>query len=176
MVRLACFFVLALTLLPATSMAQGFLSELKVGALAHDVGPFTDKRETGADANLELLFASPDFLAPIWAPRPHLGGSLSTAGDTSKVYAGLTWTFDFLKVGYTDLSFGGAYHNGEEQTFDRDTKALGCHLLFRGAVEVGFRFMERHSLGVFGDHISNASLCSPNEGLESVGLRYGYRF
>ena len=26
------------------------------------------------------------------------------------------------------------------------------------------------------DHISNAKLCSTNEGLETFGIRYGYRF
>jgi hypothetical protein len=26
------------------------------------------------------------------------------------------------------------------------------------------------------DHISNAELASPNEGLDTLGVRYGYRF
>ena len=59
---------------------------------------------------------------------------------------------------------------------DRDSKELGCPLNFRESASIGYRFMEHHSLSIMVDHMSNASLCSENEGMETFGLRYGYTF
>src|SRR5690606_8870475 len=69
---------------------RGYLSEVRGGGLAHDVGVFGRSEEDGVDVNVELLFVSPDFLKPIWAPRPHIGASVSTSGETSQAYFGLT--------------------------------------------------------------------------------------
>ena len=74
------------------------------------------------------------------------------------------------------VSFGGSVHNGETKTDRSDKKELGCRLLFRESLEFGYRFGGRHAITAFLDHISNANLCDKNEGLETVGLRYGYRF
>jgi hypothetical protein len=43
-------------------------------------------------------------------------------------------------------------------------------------VELGFTLLERHALSIRFDHLSNANLCDKNEGLDTVGLIYGYRF
>ena len=40
----------------------------------------------------------------------------------------------------------------------------------------GYRFSERYSLSIFGDHASNAGIFARNDGLESFGLRVGYHF
>lgn len=40
----------------------GWLSEVRVGAMLHDQGPFSSHKEDGVDANLEILFRSPQFL------------------------------------------------------------------------------------------------------------------
>jgi hypothetical protein len=53
---------------------------------------------------------------------------------------------------------------------------LGCRVLFRESLSVGVRFMKHHSLSVMVDHISNAGLCDHNDGLDTLGVRYGYRF
>jgi len=154
----------------------GILSEVRVGALVHDQGPFTSNEEDGYDGNLELLFVSPHFLEAIWSPRPHLGVSVNSDGDTSQAYFGLTWEWSFAGSWFAGFSFGGAVHDGETTTNKTDRKELGCHLLFRESVEGGYRFGGRHSVSLFLDHISNAKLCDANEGLENWGLRYGYSF
>jgi len=35
---------------------------------------------------------------------------------------------------------------------------------------------EKTSLSLYLDHISNANLCDNNEGLETAGVRLGFRF
>ncbi|MDP6173676.1 MAG: acyloxyacyl hydrolase [Rhodospirillales bacterium] len=152
------------------------VSEIMVGALLHDQGPFSHNKEGGIDTNMELLFPSPDLLSGIWKPRPHFGFSWNSAGDTSQVYVGLTWDWEFLGSGFFNFSLGGAYHTGETRTTKLDKKELGCSILFRESLDLGYRISGPHSVMLHLDHISNAKLCSSNEGLESFGLRYGYRF
>ncbi len=151
-------------------------SEVRLGFLVHDQGVASHNKEGGYDGNLEVLFTSPDFLDIIWAPRPHFGGSVNSQGDTSQVYLGLTWEWGFLDGAFFDFSFGGAYHTGETTTDARDKKELGCSVLFRESIDLGYRFDDHHGVSLFVDHISNAKLCSENEGLENFGLRYGYSF
>ena len=156
----------------------GFLSEIKVGALVHDQGPFSRNKESGVDTNLELLFASPKFLDVIWSLRPHIGANINSSGDTSQIYLGLRYEWGFWGGAFAGFSFGGAVHDGEtDQNSGKDDKMeLGCKVLFRGSIEAGYRFAGHHSLSLFLDHISNAKLCDTNEGLENVGIRYGYMF
>lgn len=156
----------------------GIVSEVRGGVLAHDQGPFSSNKEDGVDLNLEVLFTAPDLLKVIWSPRPHVGLTGNTAGDTDQFYVGLGWEWDFLKHWFAGFTLGGAVHDGELTTTDgaRDKKELGCRLLFRESVDAGYRFGGRHSLMLHFSHISNAKLCEVNEGLENVGIRYGYRF
>lgn len=154
----------------------GILSEVRVGFLVHDQGPFSRNEESGFDGNFELLFVSPTVLDVIWAPRPHVGFSVNSDGDTSQVYAGLSWEWSFWGHWFGGFSLGGSLHDGETRSDRADRKDLGCHLLFRESVELGYRFGGRHAISAFLDHISNANICDHNEGLENFGIRYGYRF
>lgn len=152
------------------------LSEIRVGALAHDEGPFGRHKENGVDGNLEFLFVSPDFLHYILAPRPQLGVSVNSQGNTSSAYFGLSWEWKAWRGLFLDFSFGGMAHNGYNRTKLLDRKELGCHLLFRESLELGWRFAEKHSISFMVDHSSNGRLCSKNEGLNDLGIRYGYSF
>lgn len=162
---------------PHGAAAQEFLSELKLGVLAHDVPVLAHRDEDGTDVNLEALFVSPDFLAPLGAPRPHVGVSINAGDDTSQIYAGLTWEWQPLAVPvWGAFSFGGAVHDGELEPVREDRKALGSRVLFRLAAEVGYDLTETVRVSLIWDHISNAGLADANEGLNTVGLRLGYRF
>ncbi|MGB0670391.1 MAG: acyloxyacyl hydrolase [Rhodospirillales bacterium] len=156
----------------------GFLSEIKVGAFKHDFGPFGAEKEDGFSGNVEVLFTSPEFLDIILAPRPHLGATIHSEGKTHQGYFGLTWTFDFLEDFYFDFSFGGSVHTGNLHYTpgNEDEKNLGCRLLFRESAALGYRVTGNHNVSLHLDHISNAKLCDENEGLDNVGIRYGYRF
>jgi len=162
----------------ATRGLGGILSEARLGLLAHDEGPFSSNKEDGADINVELLFVSPHILDAILSPRPHIGFSANTSGDTNQAYLGLTWEWKFWRRAFVDFSLGGAVHDGKLTTNrpGRTKKELGCRTLFRLSADIGYNFSGPHSLMAHLGHISNASLCDRNEGLESAGVRYGYRF
>jgi lipid A 3-O-deacylase len=162
---------------PAAAQSP-WISEVKVGVGLHDAGVFGSRKESGAAVNGEVLFQSPAFLRPIWAPRPHLGVETSTAGDTSQIYGGLTWQYDFEIGLFVAGSLGAAVHDGKLDTPRGDRKSLGTRTLFRESAEVGYRFGDnrRHSVSVMLSHISNAWLGNPNEGMDTVALRYGVRF
>ena len=163
---------------PGPTKSDGLwgMSEIRIGALAHDIGPFSSNEEGGLDGNIELLFVSPGFLDIIWAPRPHVGLSVNSEGDTSQVYAGLSWEWSFWGHWFAGFSLGGSVHDGKFQTNRIDRKELGCRLLFRESIEIGYRFGGKHGISGFLDHISNANICDKNEGLETTGIRYGYKF
>lgn len=150
--------------------------ELRLGAMGHDVGVFGGEKEDGADVNAEVLWDSPAFLAAIGAPRPHAGLSVNLGGDTSQAYLGLTWEWRPHGGWFIEGSLGGAIHDGELSDPGQRRKELGARVLFRESLSIGHRWESGHSLMLTLDHISNANLADNNEGLDTLGLRWGYRF
>jgi lipid A 3-O-deacylase len=153
------------------------LYEVKGGVLAHDVSFLWSNfnRESGVDLNGELVFA------PKWeilggAIRPALGGSLNTAGDTSKIYLDAKYEYEFGNGFYAGIGLGGAWHDGNLRLTSNDRKALGSRILFHIPMEAGYRFDAHHGLSVYFDHVSNAYTQDANEGMDTLGVRYGYRF
>lgn len=169
--------LLVLYALPARAdLSEARLSEVRLGIMAHDAGVFGVRKEDGVDGNVELLFESPAILEAIWAPRPHIGLNLNFGGDTSQAYAGLSWSWMPVERWFVEFSFGGAVHDGKLSTLDRDRKELGSRVLFRESLSLGFHIDRNHSVMVTLDHISNANLADHNEGVDTLGLRWGYRF
>ncbi len=163
---------------PPPARPMSFVSELRVGASVQDPwGP-----EAGS-ANItgEILFAKPfttaDLFTSYFVPRPHLGGSLNTRGDTSFAYAGLTWTIDVTPRFFVEASFGGAVHNGKTgDVVPVDRAALGCSPLFRESGSIGYRLSANWSVIATVEHLSNAGACGQNRGLTNIGARLGYTF
>lgn len=164
-----------------------WFSEIRVGALKHAVSMIGNTtKETGIDANLEVLFGSPGWLDWAWSPRPHLGASFNTSStNTDIVYSGLTWEWKPWKELFIDFSFGFAVHNGKlaydaavafPQNANRH-REFGCRALFRESLEAGWIFAKRHAVSLMWAHYSHGGLCADqNEGLDNAGVRYGYRF
>jgi lipid A 3-O-deacylase len=159
------------------------LDEVKFGVLAHDVALFDEHVENGADINFEALLTSPDFLAFIGSPRPHLGGSVNTAGNTSVGYFGLTWGITLLENlwasgdgVFVNGSLGGALQNGYTNTAPPGRKTLGTTALFRESLELGYRVTPTLSVSAYLDHMSNANLAAQNAGLTDAGIRFGLKF
>jgi len=155
---------------------DGLVSEVKFGVRYHDVGLFDTPREEGVDLNAEVLFAPLEPLAFVWSPRPHLGAHVNASGDTSQLYFGMTWTFDVTDRFWVAFGGGGAVHDGKLSTRDGRDLQLGSRALFRWTVEAGVTLAEHHRLSVMLDHVSNGGLARENVGLDTLGLRYGYRF
>ena len=68
--------------------------------------------------------------------------------------------------------------NFEFNSVQTNKKELGSSLLFREAAEIGWNFYGKDSISIRLDHISNANLWGEdtNEGLDTLGIFYGYRF
>ena len=58
----------------------------------------------------------------------------------------------------------------------RDPAALGGRVLFHIPLEVGYRWDGHNSVSAYFDHMSNGYTNRFNEGMDRVGIRYGYRF
>jgi lipid A 3-O-deacylase len=156
--------------------SQTILDEAKIGLLAHDVPIGVDHRESGIDINGELLFTSPGLLAAIFAPRPHIGVNVNSAGGNSYAYAGLTWLAPLGARFFTDLGLGGAVHDGPNVSHTHDHKGLGTRLLFHESFEIGYRVTARTSVAAFIDHVSNADISAHNPGITNLGVRLGLSF
>jgi hypothetical protein len=176
----------------APASAQGVVSELQLGVLAHDVPILGDQKERGADINGELRFVSPvpdDWLTGVapglrWllTPRPNVGFDANTSGYTSQLYLGLTWTVDLFRGVlrphddvYLALGFGPAFNNGHT-TAGSGHGALGSNVLFHPSVEIGYWFNTRYSVSLYFEHSSNGGLAERNDSLNNLGIRLGLGF
>jgi hypothetical protein len=176
--------VSALLLLGAADVALageplgGFITELKIGALWHDPGDLWSgfRREPeSVDVNIEALLAP--SLPFLWGSiRPAVGGSINTAGGTSKGYVDARWQVETPSGIFFGLGLGAAIHDGDISPIDPDKKALGSRVLFHIPAEVGLRFDDHNSVSVYFEHISNGYTKRYNEGLDALGMRYGYKF
>jgi len=183
-VALASLSVVWLAAAAAPASAQlNIVDEVKAGVLAHDVGFLGHHLEKGPDVNLEMLFTSPELLAIIGSPRPHIGADINTTGKTSDGYFGLTWGIMLIQnlFGYGDGIFangslGGAVHDGYIDSGPPNRKLLGSRVLFRESAELGYQLVPGINVSALLDHISNANLGRHNMGITSAGARLGFKF
>ena len=179
---LAAIFVALAT--PAGAQTEKAIDEVRVGVFGQSWGgPGSDKEQTPS-FNVEALFRSPRFLSAIGAPRPYLGATIAADLDaTHQFYSGLEWEVSLGDKFFAAAGGGIAVHTGETK-FDpvadaaraADTVFLGCRVLFRASADIGYRVTERARLSLHVDHLSNAGICSPNEGLDNAGIRLGFSF
>ncbi len=174
--KIAAIACLAGIICSPMAKADPIISEFRVGGLRHDAGVISSRKEEGADINGEILFASPSLLKFLWAPRPHIGATYNLWGQTSQVYTGITWNYGFTKHIFGELSFGPSLNNGHKDKSLENWKDLGFPILFRESLSLGLKFNAHHDVSIFLDHISNGGLASFNGGMETLGLRYGYKF
>jgi hypothetical protein len=183
----------AALLAPSGAEAQNLTySEVKFGILAHDVH-FLGGKEHGVDLNPEILLQSP--VSDAWAagfpwylrwmvqPRPTLGGEFNTSGFTNQYYLGATWTWqlasDVLRPGdglTFGIFFGAGFNDGDILATKPNRKSLGSHVLFREALEVGYRITPVYQISGFVDHVSNAGFAKQNQSINDFGVRLGVGF
>lgn len=160
-----------------------FVNEVKIGVLANDIAFLGRHVEAGTDVNLELLFNSPALLKVIGSPRPDLGMTINSAGETQRGYAGLTWGVTLIHSLlrpddgiFLNGSLGGAYQDGYTNSPAPQRKELGSPVLFRESIELGYQATARLSLSAFIEHMSNADLAPHNDGMTDAGARIGIKF
>jgi hypothetical protein len=159
---------------PSSDIVYG----IRLGVLAHDVGGLWShsRAEGGVDINAEIVFKKPSFKVWQGSVLPNLGLNVNSQGDTSKAYGGLLWEFLFENGIFVNSGVGLAVHSGQLESDDANKKQLGSRVLFRIPIELGFTIFERHRLSIMFDHMSNAYLSNPNEGMDTIGVRYGIQF
>jgi hypothetical protein len=108
--------------------------------------------------------------------RPTVGAIVNTEGHTSRAYLDARWEHQTPSGIFFGLGLGGAVHDGLLDPTNPDKKALGSRMLFHVPIEIGLRLDDRRSISVYFEHMSNAFLADSNEGLDSIGMRYGYKF
>ena len=162
--------------LPGTGIER-WVHELRLGVMAHDVDALWSgqHKERGVDYGMELVFA-PRVQAFSGVIRPNVGFDWHNRGDTSKAYGGVIWHWTNDRRLSFELGLGAAVHTGERETRDPDRKQLGSKLLFRIPIELGWRVAERQRVSLFFEHVSNAWLADENEGMDLLGMRWGFRF
>jgi lipid A 3-O-deacylase len=160
-----------------------WLDEIKVGVLANDIALFERHVEAGTDVNFEMLFTPPEIFKPIGSPRPDVGVTINSAGDTQSGYFGLTWGIALIQrlFGPSDSvwangSVGGAVHNGFVDDAPPGRKNLGSPVLFHLSLELGYQASPTTSLSLFIEHMSNANLAPQNDGMTDAGARIGFKF
>jgi len=180
-------------LLPLRAQAQSITySEFKFGIWDHDTKALSG-REKGVDFNPEYMLWSPitddmvtdtpDWLRWALQPRPTLGGAFNTAGLTNQYYFGATWAWfltrnlinpdDGIVLGYF---FGPGFNDGQLHNGNATRKALGSHVLFREALDLGYQINPTWEISAYIDHISNGGLAKENQSINDLGIRIGYRF
>jgi hypothetical protein len=160
------------------AFAEGLIHELSIGVLAHDVPDLWSgfrKEPSSADINVEAKL-SPSMAAFFGTMRPAIGATISTEGHTSHAYIDARVTNDLSDRLFIGWGVGAAVHDGNTGPHDPQRKALGSQLLFHIPFEIGFRLDGRSSVSAYFEHTSNANTQRYNEGMDRLGVRYGYRF
>jgi len=160
------------------ALAAGLIEELRVGVLAHDVPDLWsgfNAEPSSVALNAEALL-SPSIAMFGGSIRPAIGGSVATDGGTSNAYLDARWQYETPSGIFFALGLGATIHDGQLELKDLDRKALGSRVLFHIPAEIGYRLDDHNSLSVYFEHMSNANIADPNEGLDRIGVRYGYRF
>ena len=183
--RIVVTCIITLTLLVLTPFAQGnyathktnLFHQVKFGVLAHDVPDLWSgfNREDGVDLNIEVILG-PSYTVLGGTLRPAIGGSINTAGETSKGYIDALWQYDFKTKIFLVIGIGAAVHSGKNNSTTSERKALGSRVLFHVPLELGYYVTPQTTVSVYFDHISNANTAKENEGLDTIGVRFGYIF
>ena len=175
---LSCF---CLSLWPLDSHARSeiaWLHEIRAGLLDHDTNNLWSgsSYEGGIDANAEIIF-TPAYRLWQGHIRPTAGFSVNSKGDTSKIYAGGVWQYLWKNGFILDFGAGLAVHDGEtDDPSAFDSKQLGTRVLLHFSMELGYALSEHSRIYLMTDHISNGYTVDPNEGMDTLGIRYGYLF
>ena len=159
--------------LPGNAQSDPFDSAY-IGLSLHDAG---SNGENGLDGNFELRF-DPLF-GKSWAIDilPTIGGSISFGDGANTGYLGATARYMLTDSFFVEGFFGLTLHDADTPR-DSNEADLGCALLFREGVGLGY-LRGAHALSLYASHVSHGNiLCDEDEnnGLTSIGVRYGYHF
>jgi len=153
-------------------------TEVRIGSFYHGYA----SAETGtADIAVDVLLPAFDLgktlQSDVFSLHPQFGADLNLQGKTSAVFLGFAGVANLPGNFVIEANLGGSVNNGNKTSpADSGRSELGCTTLFREAFGIGYRFSKQISLMAVAEHMSNANLCTPNNGITNFGLRLGYSF
>ena len=178
--------------LAAFASPAAAIESVHVGVLAHNIqviDPKNAEKEDGPAVEVQVNFASPDFLGWAGSPQPYLLVSANVAGDTSFAGVGLEWRLRLGEHWAFTPGLGYVIHDGELENpypigspenvaFARDHVLLGSRDLFRTSIGFERDFGERWSGQILFVHASHGQILGQgrNQGMDQLGLRLGYTF
>jgi lipid A 3-O-deacylase len=157
------------------------LDEVRFGLYQHDTNVVGDQKETGVDFSVELLSRPLKILQIVGSPRFVFGTMINSAHQTDQAYIGLIrgWQLSRGVLQSDDSIFlegvlGGDWNDGKIDVrgtpLEQHWKSHGSHLLFRTGLDLGYRINPSWSAAISFNHISNAGLVTPNEGMNDLGF------
>lgn len=172
--------------------AQAGVNEIHVGVMDHNICVTNCKnadKEDGPNVEFQVSFDSPSFLNWAGSPQPYLMASVNTAGDTSFAGAGLEWRWNFAGNWALEPGVGVVVHDGESNNpyangtpeaaaFAEENVLLGSDVLFRSSIGLTYDFTGPWEAQVFFEHLSHGQILASgrNQGLDQLGVRFGYQF
>ncbi|MBV9881472.1 MAG: acyloxyacyl hydrolase [Sphingomonadaceae bacterium] len=168
-----------LPLLLATAPAEA--QEVFGGVLAHDVHLPIDKGGFENGIEVELGWRGPRLhgLSFLGSPRPYVLASVVPSGGTHFAAAGLGWELG-AGPAYFRPAAGLAVNTQRLNVFNEDGRRLdlGSRVTFEPELAIGYRIGGRAAIEGVLVHLSHAGLFNSrqNPGMDSVGLRFAYRF
>lgn len=170
----------------------GLVEEVRIGVLQHNICVLdcdNADKEDGPDISAEVVFASPDFLSWAFSPRPYLGTTYNTAGDTSFYGGGLQWSFNLTDTVSFQPGLGYFMHDGynenpfvqgspESTAFGMDHVFMGSDDLFRTSLGLNWQFSEDWGAELIYEHFSHGQILGDgrNQGMDNLGVRLSYTF
>lgn len=182
-------FGAALMLAPS---AEAGVDEVHVGVMQHNICVTNCKnadKEDGPNVEFQVSFDSPGFLSWAASPQPYIMASINTAGETSFGGVGLEWRWNFADNWALEPGVGIVAHNGEVDNpfangtpeaaeFAEEHVLLGSEVLFRTSIGLTYDFEGPWEVQGFFEHLSHGQILASgrNQGLDEVGIRFGYQF
>ena len=177
---------------PALTANAQLVEEARIGVMQHNICVIDCKnadKEDGPNIEGEIVFASPDFLSIILAPRPYIVGSYNTACDTNFGGVGLLWNWVFAQGWSLEPSLGYVLHDGANESpfpqgdprsdaFARENVYFGSDDLFRTGLALNRDFGPNWGLQLQYEHLSHGQILGNgrNQGIDNLGVRAYWRF
>lgn len=132
------------------------------------------------DVSVELIYSPPanDVLFWLGSPRPVIGGNFNLLGFESNLHVNLNWHVPVFDTPvWVEVGLGGSYITGYLEDPPLGYRTLGCHTTFFTQANVGVDIAENWTASVSWEHSSHWWLCGlNNDGVNSLGLKIGYKF
>ncbi|GGC98520.1 acyloxyacyl hydrolase [Aquisalinus flavus] len=166
--------------------------ELRLGMAMHDFEVnMDDRRESGVNFQPQYVWNSPDFLRILASPRPYVIASINSDQETNFVGGGVLWKKNFWDTAYFwEIDTGIVYQDGRtdlpppDQPVERqrvlDTEiTFGSETQFHFVSGLGMAVTEEWDVQLFFEHLSHGQIfgdSDKNEGVENIGIKFGYKF